>query len=140
MTPWGQQRWAPLGAPPTCAIRGVDWGPLPVPTAPSSSRQRGGLVPKRGGARVAAVGATWEDPGACLLWPLPLSAAGRGEGEGWGRGGEGECWGWGRGCPRGGAAMGALGLGWGARSPCLKPSVQSQGKLRLAVRLSSVDV
>lgn len=78
MTPWGQQRWAPLGAPPTCAVRGVGWGPLPVPTAPSSSRQRGGLVPKRGGARVAAVGATWEDPGACLLWPLPLECRGQG--------------------------------------------------------------
>ena len=79
-------------------------------------------------------------PGGLLALAPPPECRGRGEGEGWGRGGEGECWGWGRGCPRGGAAMGALGLGWGARSPCLKPSVQSQGKLRLAVRLSSVDV
>lgn len=39
-----------------------------------------------------------------------------------------------------GDAMGALGVGWGARSPCLKPSVQSQGKLRLAVRLSFIEV
>ena len=99
MTPWGQQRWAPLGAPPTCAIRGVGWGPLPVPTAPSSSRQRGGLVPKRGGARVAAVGATWEDPGACLLWPLPLSAAGGGRGRGGGGAGRGSAGGGGGAAP-----------------------------------------
>lgn len=103
MTPWGQQRWAPLGAPPALS-EGWAGGRFPVPAAPSSSRQQGGLVPKRGGARVAAVEQPGKTQGPACSGPSP------------GVRGQGERGGGGRGLP--------LGMPWeprsgvGAQSPC----------------------
>lgn len=76
MMPWGQQRWAPLGA--TANLR-CQRGGLGAPSCPHGTfvqQTTGGLAPKQGGAGVAAVGATWEDPRACLLWPLHLECWG----------------------------------------------------------------
>lgn len=116
--PWGQQRWASLGA--TANLR-CQRGGLGAPSCPHGTfvqQTTGGLAPKQGGAGVAAVGATWEDPGGLLALAPPSGVPGAAPGD----------------------AMGVLGLGRGARSPYPKPPVQGQGKLRLVVRLLFIEV
>lgn len=71
MMPWGQQRWAPLGATANLRCQGVGQVPLPVPMAPSSSRQRVAVHPKGeewGGRCRSNLG---RPPEASLLCPLP---------------------------------------------------------------------
>ena len=110
MMPWGQQRWASLGA--TANLR-CQRGGLGAPSCPHGTfvqQTTGGLAPKQGG--------TWEDPEGLLALAPPSGVPGAAPGD----------------------AMGVLGLGRGARSPDPKPPVQGQGKLRLVVRLLFIEV